>query len=77
MYSFFLSCFTVASTAVGIGWTLGPENGGFNDYPSFVTYVGHVWFGMVIGIIFQVGPYVRATATKMAQSPSDPPKEPT
>lgn len=60
LYALGLSAFTVFSTAVGIGWTLGPTHGGFNDWPSFVTYLGNVWFGMVIGIVFQVGPYARA-----------------
>ena len=60
LYSWGLSAFAIISTAVGIGWTLGPGNGGFNDWPSFVTFASHAWFGCVIGLVFQIGPYARA-----------------
>lgn len=68
LYSWGLSAFAIVSTAVGIGWTLGPTNGGFNDWPSFVTFAGHAWFGCVIGLIFQIGPYARAKQAASAAS---------
>jgi hypothetical protein len=77
LYSWGLSAFAIISTAVGIGWTLGPTNGGFNDWPTFVTFAGHAWFGCVIGLVFQIGPYARArqgfTAAKGENTP--PPEQ--
>lgn len=76
LYSWGLSVFAIVSTAVGIGWTLGPTNGGFNDWPSFVTFASHAWFGCVIGLIFQIGPYARAKqGFSAATSGTTPPPE--
>ena len=76
LYSLGLSGFAVLSTAVGIGWTLGPSHGGFNNWPTFLAYLGNVWFGMVIGVVFQVGPYVRAKqGYSAAQGNATPPPE--
>jgi hypothetical protein len=76
LYSWGLSAFAIVSTAVGIGWTLGPTNGGFNDWPSFVTFASHAWFGCVIGLVFQIGPYARARQGYTAsQGGATPPPE--
>jgi len=60
LYSWGLSAFAIVSAAVGIGYSLGPANGGYNDWPTFVLFAKHAWFGCGIGLVFQIGPYVRA-----------------
>ena len=61
----------------GVGWTLGPQNGGFNDWPTFVTFMSHAWFGGVIGLIFQIGPYARARQgfTAVTSDTTPPPEQ--
>jgi hypothetical protein len=58
LYSWGISAFTIVSTAVGIGYSLG-VHGGFTDPATFVEFIKNAWFGCLIGLIFQVGPYVR------------------
>lgn len=60
LYSWALSAWVVATMMVTIGWSLGPTNGGFNDWPSFERYIAHVWFAGVVGLLFNIGPYARA-----------------
>lgn len=58
LYAWYMSAFTIVSVAVGIGFSLG-VHGGFTDPLSFVAYMKNAWFGCLIGLVFQVGPYVR------------------
>lgn len=60
LYSLALSAWAVVTTMVIAGWALGPANGGFSDGPTFLTYMGHVWFAGVLGLVFSIGPYARA-----------------
>ena len=65
LYSWGISIFTILSTMVAVGFTLGvgtPQRpaGGFDDWPTFVTFMSHAWFAGVIGLVFQLGPYARA-----------------
>lgn len=60
LYSLGLSAWSVLAAMAATGWALGPTNGGFNDWPSFVTFFGHTWFAGIIGLIFSIGPYARA-----------------
>lgn len=46
--------------AEGIGYALGPAHGGYNDWPSLVTFNSHAWFGVALAFFFGIGPYVRA-----------------
>lgn len=73
LYSWWLSAFSILSTCVGIGWALGPTRGGYNDWPTFVVYLSHVWFGCIIGLVFQVGPYARARQGYTAVKNGGPP----
>jgi len=79
LYSCFISAFTIVSTAIGVGLTLGPKNGGFDDLTTFITFMSHAWFGCVLGFVFQVGPYVRAkqgfTASKNGGATAPPPEQ--
>jgi hypothetical protein len=60
LYSLGLSAWSVVAAMALTGWSLGPANGGFNDWPSFVTFFGHTWFAGVLGLVFSIGPYARA-----------------
>ena len=58
-----------------VGYSLGPANGGYNDWPTFVTFASHAWFGVVIALVFGIGPYARAkqggdAATTVIQGPT-------
>lgn len=55
-----LGIWSMTVAAVGIGWSLGPNNGGFNDWPTFVQFLSHAWFGIMLGVFFGIGPYFRA-----------------
>lgn len=59
LYSYWLSAWSIASTMLGTGFSLGPKNGGFDDWPTFVTFMHHAWFGAICGLVLQIGPYVR------------------
>jgi len=73
LYSWYISIFTILSAIIATGWALGvgtPSQpaGGFNDWPTFVIFMKHVWFAGLIGLIFQVGPYARAKQAASAAS---------
>ncbi len=77
LVSFALSTSTAFSGVVGAGYALGPGTaanplGGFNDWPTFVTFMGHAWFGIIFALIFQVGPYARFFVTRAQQTPPAP-----
>lgn len=84
LYSYALSAWSVALAMATTGWALGPANGGFNDWPTFVTFLGHTWFAGIVGLVFSIGPYARArqgfTAAKGDGTPppeqNQPPKGP-
>jgi len=70
-----LGLWSMTVAAVTIGYTLGPTNGGFNDGPSFLVYMGHAWFGILLGAVFGIGPFYRAkqggdAATTVVKSPN-------
>lgn len=77
LYSWYISTFTIASAIVAVGWQLGPNNGGFSDWPTFVTFMSHAWFAGVIGLVFQLGPYARAKQgfTAAASGTLPPPEQ--
>ena len=77
LYSSALSAWSVLAAMVATGWALGPANGGFNDWPTFVTFFSHTWFAALIGLAFSIGPYARAKQGFTAsQNPSvSPPPE--
>ena len=65
----------VVVAVVTVGYSLGPAQGGFNDWPSFVTFASHAWFGVVIALVFGIGPYARAkqggdAATTVVKGPT-------
>lgn len=51
---------SVVLAVATVGYSLGPANGGYNDWPSFVAFAGHAWFGVAIALVFGIGPYARA-----------------
>lgn len=55
-----LQLWATTVAAVGIGYSLGPANGGFNDFASFEGYMSHAWFGIVLAAVFGLGPFYRA-----------------
>jgi hypothetical protein len=59
LYSLALSVWSIAVAMATTGWALGPSNGGFNDWPTFLVYLSHTWFAGVIGLVFSIGPYAR------------------
>lgn len=76
LYSLALSAWSVITTMVVAGWALG-ANGGFTDWPTFVTFIGHTWFAGLIGLVFSIGPYARAKQgyTAAATGATSPPPE--
>ena len=60
LYSLALTVWGTVAVMVTTGWALGAQNGGFNDWPTFVTFFGHTWFAGIIGLVFSIGPYARA-----------------
>ena len=78
LYSWALAAWTVITMMVTVGWQLGPQHGGFNDWPTFLTFMKLTWFAGVIGLVFSIGPYARAKqAFTAAASPGTtlPPPE--
>ncbi len=60
LYSWYISTYTIMSVIVATGWALGvgtPSQpaGGFNDWPTFVVFIKHVWFAGLVGLVFQLG----------------------
>jgi hypothetical protein len=76
LYSWGLSAVAILSTMVGVGWSLG-VHGGFTDWPSFVAFMKVAWFGGLLGLFFQIGPYARAVQAHSAAQNSNtlPPPE--
>lgn len=77
LYALALSAWSVLTTMVIAGWALGGSNGGFNDWPTFVTFLGHTWFAGILGLVFSIGPYARARQgyTAVTNGTSPPPEQ--
>lgn len=76
LYSLALSAWSVLTTMVIAGWALGAGNGGFNDWPTFVTFLGHTWFAGILGLVFSIGPYARAQQAHAAAANGTTPPPP-
>lgn len=68
VYSLGLSLWSVVTGIVSLGWTLGVSNGGYNDLPTFLTFMSHAWFAGILGVVFSIGPYARFVQAKAAAS---------
>jgi hypothetical protein len=68
LYSLALSAWNVLTAMALTGYALGSANGGFNDWPAFVTFLSHTWFVGILGLVFAIGPYARYAQAKSAAS---------
>jgi hypothetical protein len=77
MYSFGLSAFAVFSTMAAVGWSMGADKGGFNNWPTFLAFMSSNWFAGVFGLVFQIGPYARARQgyTAVTSGTTPPPEQ--